>query len=257
MRELTLAEISLTWPLSASPGTVWPYLTSATGLSCWQADEVTGSLEDGAFSLRWPALGARLDVSVADVRREEHIRLKAGQNVLDLRLKADSIELTHQGLDEADDLEGLRSSWKVALCLLDHAVRHHPGQRRKVDWLFRQIPLGPELAHYYFTDQNGLASWLGTSSASLEVGRRYALALDHLALRGEVLLAEPARDVALAVDNLSASFLAMRTLPAPEDGRVVALGLSSFAPVDTRAVLSDLEHGLDRLASVLSAQGRS
>lgn len=250
-----MAKIELTVPIHAPRDELWRYLSSASGLSCWQADEVTGSLQEGEFSLRWPSLGARLDLSVADVVRGERITLRAGQNALSLSITEEGVQLLHEGLEETDDLPGLRCSWRLALSLLAHAAKRHPGRTRHVEWLFQLLPMGHELAHYYFTEPAGLSSWLGIPRAAVTEGTAYHLALDHGAVDGTVLVCENGRDVALTVEQLAASVLVLRTLPAPQEGRVIALGLSSFDESTTEPLLTDLHVALARLRGVAERRG--
>lgn len=236
---------------------LWTYLTTAGGLSCWQADDVQGSLESGNFSLRWPQLGARLDLSVSDIEYRKRIVLRAGQNAVSLSLSNDHVELEHEGLDAADDLDGLRSSWRLALSLLCHAAERHPSQKRHVTWNFCPVPASHELLHYYFSTDEGLRSWLGELGPQLEVGKPYRLKTDGGVFEGMVLLNDEGRDVALSVDQLDQGVIVLRTLPAAE-GRVVAVGISTWTGSDRAAALvQQLEGCLSRLAAALVDRGVS
>lgn len=250
-----VASIVLKKRIDAPTQVLWTYVATAGGLSCWQADDVQGSLESGNFSLRWPQLGARLDLSVSSVELGECIVLRAGQNALSLRITKDHLELEHEGLDVADDLDGLRSSWKLALSLLRHAVEQHPQKERRVTWNFCPVPASHELLHYYFSTTEGLRSWLGELSPRLRVGERYQLKTDNGVLEGTVLLNDEGRDVALSVDQLDQGVLVLRTLPSAE-GRVVALGVSTWEPSTlTDSLTEHLEGCLTRLAGALTDRG--
>src|SRR5690606_12158482 len=85
--------------INAPQEALWRYVSTAEGLACWQADRVHGSLEGGSFSLTWPDLGARLDLSVAEIQVGRRLVLRAGATALDLQVENGAIELCHHGLD--------------------------------------------------------------------------------------------------------------------------------------------------------------
>ncbi len=233
-------------PINAPRDLLWDYLSTSRGLACWQADQVEGSLDEGEFSLRWPQLGARMDLSVAEVSRGQRIVLRAGETALELTLEEGELLLQHHGLDEDDDLIGLASSWKAALSVLAWAVTRHPRIERRVHWLFQPIQASAELVHHYFTDRQGLNLWLGSSPSSLSQGKRYELDINYQIITGEVLCAE--RDVCLSIDEWKNGTLTLRTLPAPEDRRVAAVGLSTWGYSLNPTLIAHLESSLNRLA---------
>lgn len=237
-------------PIDAPRALLWSYLSTAGGLSCWQADRVEGGLDEGSFSLRWPQLGARLDLSVAEMEHQRSLVLRAGENVLNMKLSDGGVLLRHSGLHEEDDLEGLSSSWHAALSLLQIAATSHPRKTRAVHWLFQPIQASAELAHYYFTDVRALESWLGTADRTLQTHQTFRIDCDGQALTGTVMWGE--RDVCLRVHELENGALTFRTLPAPEQQRVVAVGVSSWTQKAVDAeLLTRLEGSLSRLARIV------
>lgn len=234
---------------------LWDYLSTSSGLSCWQADSVDGDLASGRFSFRWPKLGARLDLSIAQVDPGERLVLRAGANVLTLTLTEGEVSLTHEGLAEDDDLEGFRSSWNAALSILELAATHHPRLPRRVDWMFQPAPTEATLARCFFTDPEALQSWMGTTRAELKRGESYKLELfgGHR-LSGSVLFDE--RDVCLHVRELENGAVSFRTLPGAEGQRLLTIGVSTWGnpcPADLRDAL---EGALHRLAQLMRTGNR-
>ncbi len=244
-------------PVSAPRDELWYYISHAKGLACWQADQVQGSVQEGEFILRWPRLGIRMDLSVLHARHHETITFKTGQTKLSLSLTEDGIHLVQDGLEEPDDLEGLRCSWRVSLALLAHAAERHPRCRRHVKWLFEPVPFEKEVIRYYYTEPRGIASWLGATPTRLREGHSYELALDHGKITGKVLVSH--FDVALTVDQLCSSVLVLRSLPATSGRRVAAAWVSLFDKSIHRPLLLDLHEdllaGFKRLRGLAASRG--
>lgn len=236
-----MTSIDLFRPSGAPPETLFRFLSTARGLSAWHADQVFGDLESREFRLRWPSLSAELRLEVLRSEPGKFVALRAGDSVVSLALEDGGVRLVHEGLAESDDLEGLRSSWSLALALLDHAATHHEHGSRKVHWAFETLPLSPELAHYYFATKIGLGQWLGRTDLDLgSVGDRVDLELaPGLHLRGAILAHEPGRDLALSWKDLDHAVLVLRTLPAPGNERTLTLSLSTWddAPHDREIAL--------------------
>ena len=232
---------------------LWSYLSTALGLACWQADTVEGDLQSGSFSLRWPELGARLDLSVAEVERGRRLVLRAGGTTLSLEIRDGAVELQHRGLDGDDDLAGFESSWLTALSLLALAATKHPGAARSVTWLFAPVPTSAELLHCYFTEAAALATWLGETSGDLSAGAGYQMALfGGQSISGDVLYAK--RDVCLHVSEWNDGALAMRSLPGPDEGRIAALGVSTWAARAPTETAPTLEGALRRLSTATQSR---
>lgn len=231
--------------LDAPRDLIWDYVSTAGGLACWQADAVSGSLSDGQFSLCWPQLGARMDLSVAEVSRGERLVLRAGETAVELTLLDRELLLEHHGLHEEDDWVGLESSWRAALSVLNLAITRHPRVERKVTWMFQPVHASAELIHHYFTDRDSLGLWLGTTKSSLRSHARFELDINYQVITGQVLCAD--RDVCLSVDQWKNGALTLRTLPAPDEQRVAALGVSTWNYGLTRVLLNHLESSLNRL----------
>lgn len=227
---------------------LWSYVSTAAGLACWQADDVEGDLTSGNFSLRWPGLGARLDLSVAHLERGHRIVLRAGATSLDLRVGEGFIELAHGGIDDDDDISGFESSWQNALSLLQIAATRHPGKERNVKWIFQPVETPAELLHIYFTDHQALRSWLGETRAPLTSAPTYELTLfGGTRLSGDVLHAT--RDVCLHVSEWNDGALAMRSLPGPDRLRIAALAVSTWRGAMPTGLDDSLEGALSRLSS--------
>lgn len=232
---------------------LWKYVSSAGGLAAWQADAVTGDLESRNFSLKWPELGARLDLSVAEVEMGERIVLRSGATALELKVSDGQVELTHRGLDPDDDLEGFESSWKTALALLRLATTKHPGQTRTVRWLFEKVETPAELLHHYLTAAPALGTWLGKSDGPLVTAEHYEIQLfGGGTMSGDVLHAE--RDVCLHVGEWNNGALSMRSLPGPDNARIAALGISTFKGEAPSNVRPALKGALNRLAATTKSQ---
>lgn len=236
--------------LPASREVLWRYVSTAQGLASWQADSVQGGLEEGGFQFRWPELGARMDLDVEELETNQHLTLRSGDSRLRMEVGEGRISISHGGLQAEDDLEGLESSWRTALSLLQIATGHHVDQSRSVSWLFRPIVGSAELAHYYFTDPAGLATWLGTSDTALLEQSPFELQLGgNDRLSGQVLCAH--RDVCLRVEQINHGALVLRTLPGPDDKRIAAAGISVWGGTPKKDFLGLVETALGRLSRLV------
>ncbi len=254
-----MALLQLTRHIEAPRALVWHAISTAEGLSTWHADHVTGSLAEHSFQVGWPSLGASMQLKVERVDPNHQLVLRAGGSLVGISLEGEHVRLVHEGLDDGDDLDGFRSSWALALGLLDHAVTRHPHERRKVHWFFERVETTPELVHYYFSSALGLRSWLGASAADLAgVGGRVALDLPHgVRLSGRILSHEDGRDLAISWDELGGAALVFRTLPAPQGQRSLAVSLSTYGKDADPTALAALGQSLTRLAETLRGRGRS
>lgn len=200
--------------------------------------------------MRWPQLGARLDLQVVEFEPGRRLVLETGDSLLELEAGEGRISLAHHGLHTDDDLEGLESSWQTALALLQVAATRHPEAQRHVHWLFAPISGPAELAHHYFTHSSGLASWLGDTHAELVAGSEFEMSLSPTQkLGGEVLCSE--RDVCLRINELGQGALALRTLPAPDDLRMAAVGISSWQNKPSPEFIALFEEALARLSRIM------
>ncbi len=244
-----MKSIDLFRPCGAPPEVLYRFLSTARGLSAWHADEVYGDLETREFRLRWPSLSAELRLEVLRTTPGRLVALRAGDSIVSLSVERGGVRLVHDGLAATDDLEGLRSSWSLALALLDHAATHHEQGSRRVHWAFETLSLSPELAHYYFATKVGLGQWLGRVAADLGgVGERVELELDdRVRLTGTILAHEPGRDLALAWEGLGAAVLVLRTLPAPGADRTLTLSLSTWDDEPHEREIALLDAALRRL----------
>lgn len=254
MTEVIRLERSIAAPVDAA----WEACATPRGIARWQADEVAGTVERGSsLVLRWPKLGARVDLDVVDIEPRRRLVLKSGDAVLALDLVPGSIRLEHAGLAPGDELEGVTSSWRLSLALLAQSLEHHRGRDRHVTWLVRRATTSAAAVHAFFTDGSALGSWLARRGSVGPEGTRYALELTSGApMSGRVLSNTPGRDVALEWNEQDGSVLVMRSLPSPVDPeeRVIALCWSRWsaerpAPPPT----GELEAALDRLARIVGS----
>lgn len=250
-------------PIGAAPDVIWKAFATPRGLARWQADEAEGEAKEGGLlRLHWLAFGASVELQVLECVPHRKLRLKQGSTEVVFTLQDKCVSLTQYGSDPDEDVDGLRSSWQVALAQLAHSVERHPGRRRHVDWLLRTTRAKPETLHSFFTDPHFLSLWLGQTDVALGLGQPYELVLHTgLQLTGRVLANNPGRDVALSCTNVDEAALVWRSLPHPEnaDERVIAISVSQWGKA-TRSgarLTEQLDVALGRLTNVLSAQGQA
>lgn len=243
---------------------LWSYISTAEGLSAWHADVVTGSLREGVFVAKYPTLGAELPLRVESQAPGRMVALRAGQSQVTLSVEpltasTSKARISHAGLEPSDDLDGFRSSWELALALLDLAATEHPGQPRSVIWCFERVPVAASLAHYYFSTAQGLAAWLGETDRDVgPVGSEIAIRLSReLKLSGRVLCHQPGRDVCFSWRELNGAALTLRTLPVGESERQLALSYSSFSPQHADTPRQELKAAMKRLGERLRSVGMS
>jgi uncharacterized protein YndB with AHSA1/START domain len=257
--------VHLEHPVRRSRRELWDACATAAGLEGWYADRVTGKFEvGGSVRLEWPDLGAAVDLSVSECSPERRIAFAGGENRVTLTLSEGSLALTHEGLDEADDLAGFHSSWRVALSHLSHALEVHAGRTRHATWWVRRARTSAEMAHLCFTEPSALERWLGQTAGLDPEGGRYSVKLeDGRTVSGRVLVRESGHDVALSWEGAGGdSVLSLRTLPSPrgEAERLLALCWSTWAPIGGAeakdpAVVRLLTSAVDRLVTVLARAG--
>ena len=243
--------------IDATSDALWQACTTAEGLSRWQADEVEGSLDDGLFRLTWPGLGAGIELEVVNARAGERLVLRSGDSMMELKISAGFVEVTHTGV-APDEQEGMASSWAAALALLEHYLRFHQGADRLVYWFAKTLKVTPQAAHVFFTEAEALAAWLTTSGAVPAEGERYDLALrGGRNLAGRVLSRTEGRDVVLSWEEDERSTVTLRTLPGPlAVERTVALAWSRWSTKDADIkTLQMFEAAVDRLAMALRGGG--
>ncbi|MBK7579082.1 MAG: hypothetical protein IPI67_02655 [Myxococcales bacterium] len=252
-------EIHLTQNIDAPESRVWQAVSQARGLMGWQADRVTGSMERGAtVSMAWPALGVSLELDVMEVVDRARVVLASGSTRVEISLRPGRVELTHSGVGEGDEREGVASSWRLSLGLLAHFCEAHGDVERTVRWLIRPARTTPETAHVFFTDPVALSTWLGDGAMIGRAGSDYALDLGGgERLSGRVLANTPGRDVALSWSEDNDSALVLRTLPRPTEPeeRLIVLSWSRWGgvvPGQRRLELLDAAH--HRLSRALDSQ---
>ncbi len=251
--------ISVSQPVAASRSAIWQAVSEARGLARWQADAVSGGLDQGAFVLSWPSLGARLDLEVVQAVPEKSLVLRSGDATLELALHDGHIELVHRGLGPEDDLEGLRASWSTALSILSYYLSHHEGSDRHVSWIVRPVRTSADIAHVFFTDKRALGSWLTRGEGGIgEVGDPVSFTSHWGAcFSGQVLARRPGRDVAIHLNEPEDSVLVFRTIPAPHSRteRLVAVVWSRWGAVPASTLPNQMSGAVGRLKSVLESVG--
>lgn len=225
----------------------------------WQADEASGEVAAGSMlELRWPALGVELSLGVLEVVPERRVVLAKGATRVVLELDDHGVSLTHTGVGDGDEREGVSSSWQLSLGLLMHHCETHADSARNVRWLMRPARTNTDTAHVFFTDPDALATWLGRGSGLGAAGSRFRLDLGAgETMSGRVLSHAPGRDLALSWDEDDQSAVVLRTLPQPfEPGvRLVVLSYSRWGERPaTEARLGLLEAAHHRLIRVLDGE---
>lgn len=252
-------EIHLTQTISAPEERVWRACSTPRGLMGWQADQVEGDVVLGStLSLAWPALGVALELDVVELVAGARIVLAKGATRVALELRNGGVELTHTGVGDGDERDGVESSWQLSLGLLAHYCEAHPDSSRTVRWLIRPARTTTDAAHVFFSDRAALGTWLGSGSRIGPTGTRYALDLGGgERMSGRVLANTPGRDLALSWEEDDDSALVLRTLPRPlEPGvRLIVLYYSRWArrpPPQSRLDLLEAAH--HRLVRLLDSK---
>jgi len=254
-------EVNLICSIHASREELWEACSTRSGLEGWYADRVTGTIANGArMRLEWPELGASVELNVEDLRHNERLVLANGKSRVELSVGDGIVRLSHTGLAEDDDVEGFRSSWRVALALLRHSVEEHPRAPRRVRWAARPARASAELAHLCFTAPAALDRWLGRGSVLGAEGEAYRITLlSGDAMSGKVLCRTPGRDLALSWSEQNESVLVLRTLPSPRASqeRVLAICWSKWGATEPgeHALENELRRSLERLGALLAMSG--
>lgn len=256
---------------------VWRALSTAHGLSLWQADEVKGDIRVGeVIDLAWPALGVSMELEVAELDQGRRVVLRDSDTKLELEVIAGGVRLTHDAVHDADR-DGMASSWWLALSQLAHGLERHPGMRRVSHWAAQPLSVSAETVYTFATEPALAARWLWSGTVRQE-GERVELRLAHRKLSGRVLCHVPGRDLSVIWEEEAASTLSLRTLPSPfsADERVVALVWSSWldpaslGDVDEHegehsalksqpevSVVAELDLALERLRHLLQGAGEA
>jgi uncharacterized protein YndB with AHSA1/START domain len=254
-------EVNLKGSIRASREELWEACSTRSGLEGWYADRVTGTLATGAkLRLEWPELGASVDLHVEELRHNDQVVLVNGKSRVRLSVADGVVDLTHTGLDEDDDVEGFRSSWRVALAILRQSLEEHPRAPRRVHWAARPARTSAETAHLCFTAPAALDRWLGRGSVMGAEGEAYRLTLPSGApMSGTVLSRTAGRDVALSWSEQNDSVIVFRTLPSPRASqeRVLAVCWSKWGATEPgeHAIHNELRRCVDRLGALLATTG--
>ena len=255
------ARVQIEQKLSCTPEQAWLACAAPSGMRQWQADQVSGRVvAGGRLELKWPALGASIELDVVEVRRGERLVLESGRSRVTFELGPGFVRVEHQGIASSDELAGTDSAWRTSLALLAHYVERHRGRSRSVHWVVRRARTTPEAAAEFFSGKEALGAWLGRTDAAIGMpGSRYELrTLWGEPMTGRVLSRVPGRDLALSWAEQDDSALVLRTLPSPSasDERLIAACWSrwSGAPA-SKSSLHGLDAALDNLARLLDGAG--
>lgn len=254
-------EVNLKSSIRASREELWEACSTRSGLEGWYADRVTGTVASGAkLRLEWPELGASVDLYVEELRQNEQVVLVNGKSRVRLSIGDGTLHLLHTGLDDDDDVEGFRSSWRVALSILRQSLEEHPRAPRRVRWAARPARTSAEMAHLCFTAPAALDRWLGRGSVMGAEGEAYRLTLaSGEMMSGRVLCRAAGRDVALSWSEQNESVLVLRTLPSPRASqeRVIAVCWSKWGATEPgeHALHNELRRCVERLGALLATTG--
>ncbi|MGC4090463.1 MAG: SRPBCC domain-containing protein [Polyangiaceae bacterium] len=253
--------IRLFQALPSRSSRIFRALTDPQDLSAWHADVVKGRVEAGrTLELSWPRLGASLELSVERVVPGRRVVLTSALGNLEMSVENGGVELCHSAPFDDDTKEGMESSWKVTLSILQNYLGRHVDRSRRVHWAMARVQASPELCHAYFTDPHLLRTWFGEAEA--EVGpteSRVNLTLGpELRVRGPVLSHSPGRDVALRWQDADDSVLVFRTLPVGDGTRCALLGWSRWSePPNAAAITQALDRAAQRLENKLEKRARA
>lgn len=241
---------------------LWAALTQATHLEHWQADLAKGDLERGRMRLAWPALGVETELFVVEQEPERRLVLASGRSSVTFELEPEALRVTHDGLDDDDERDGVKSSWLVALRVLDHYVTNHFGKPRSVHWSVTSAPCTAAAVHVFYSDQHALNAWLTRSGSGIgQADSRCALTLHWGApLSGRVLANTPGRDLAVTWEQQNDSVLVLRTLPSPTAAseRILALCWSHWeCEQRDEPAQRHFEAALARLKQLLATRGNA
>lgn len=222
-----MSEIEVVQPLAVSRDRVWTALTDPDHLANWQADLAEGGLARRRLILGWPTLGVQTHLSVVEAETAQRLVLQSGRSTVRFQIHDSALTLNHAGLDDIDEVEGVRASWQVSLAVLHHYVEHHFGVERATHWALETAATSAAEAQVFFSDPAALNSWLtrdGTGIGDTRADYRMTLRWNEPA-SGRVLARTEGRDLAVTWSERHDSVLVFRTLPAPlqPDHRIIAL----------------------------------
>lgn len=253
--------IRLFQALPSRSARIFRALTDPRDLSAWHADVVRGRVEAGrTLELAWPRLGASLELAVESVVPGRRVVLTSSLGNLEMSVENGGVELCHSGPFDDDTREGMESSWKVTLAILQTYLGRHVDRTRQVHWAMARVHASAELCHAYFTDPHLLRTWFGAADSTIGgVDSRVNLTLGpSLRVRGPVLSHSPGRDVALRWQDADDSVLVFRTLPVGDGSRCALLGWSRWSePPNALEITQALDRAAERLERKLENRARA
>jgi uncharacterized protein YndB with AHSA1/START domain len=252
--------IEVVQPIHASREQLWAALTEPVHLASWQADSAAGSLQTERLRLAWPALGVETELRVIEVKHKSRLVLSSGRSEVAFTLESDRLRLTHDGLEGQDEVDGVRSSWQVALSLLDHYLKRHFARARTVHWAITPADASAEAVYVFYTDPPALNAWLTQATNGIgETGSDCNMRFKWGApLRGVVLANAANRDVAVTWREREDSVLVFRTLPSPfvPRERILALSWSHWSCAgNDDSVQRQFELAMSTLKQTLTRRG--
>ncbi len=251
----------LVQPIRASREIIWKALSESSGLAAWAADVVEGAVQTGArLHLRWPALGAELEVNVTDYEEGQRVAFAWGDHDVSFTVQDGGVSLECSGIGEQDELEGTGSAWTLSLATLAHYCESHQGRSRSVCWLTGVAPTTPEVLHAYLTEPWAHNVWLGTGSGFGVVGSDVSVTLSgDMTLSGRVLAHTQGRDLLVSWTDDDDSVVAFRSIPSPtSDDRMVLIAWSRWSEsAPPEGAFGHLQTAHLRLINVLSRAGQA
>jgi uncharacterized protein YndB with AHSA1/START domain len=252
--------IELRQPIEATAEALWKACILPHGIANWQADEAEGDARlGGTLRLHWSAFSSTVELTIVEWVPNQRVAFRQGETVVEFQFDNAGVTLIQRGLDANDDIEGLRSSWRLALAHLAHSVERHPGRERRVEWLVRQVRATPELVYLALTDPN-LSQWLRSHGGITAEGMKYSLTFPNgPTISGRVLTNVSGRDICLACEEAGDALLAFRTFPAPgaPGERIIAAVWSEWGPPRELAddIVEAIDASLEQLVAVLARVG--
>ena len=251
-----MTRVRVRQPFDAPLERAWAACTEPHRIQCWQADEASGAVNVGqTLVLGWPALGARVALEVIAVEAPRRLVIGGGESRVEITLEPGAIALSHDGVADGDEAEGVASSWRISLALFAHYLERHWDQPRRVRWSVGKARTTAAAAHVFFTERAALGTWLAQRGEIGATGSRYSLVLAWGApMSGRVLAHTPDRDLIVSWDEDRESTLAFRTLPRARDSeeRIFALVWSRFEDTEApREMCRGFDAALERLVHLV------
>jgi len=256
--------IELAVRAAAPVESAWSAWTDPARLCEWFPDRASGCARAGdAMTYEWDALGMSLDLQVVDARPHKRLVLRGNPTgravetqTLSFARDGDgcAIALRHTGMPDDDVAAGTESGWRVTLAVLRYYLEHCYATPRASAWMLGFAPAGFASAFHYYTEPDGLATWLADGGRGVgQVGDAYALALPGGAsMSGEVIARCAPREVAMTWSEIG-GVVAFRLFRIAAGATLVGAHAMTWgrSADDVAPELNQLRIAVDRLVSAL------